>query len=300
MRKRWLLIGALALLPAPVLGAGGGGGGGGSMPSSSAPAYDPAAEYAKGVEALQAGNYKGAEKAFRNVLDVAPRDANTLYLLGNAKAGAGDLKGAAKAYEKALKVKPDMIAAQRDLAVTLTKLGEKEKAAAQLAALNQRDAACAGTCPEAAELKAAIAAVTAATGPSAALPPPPSLLLAGPQAGDGAYLKAVSLINEHRYTEALTALDAALAAFGPHPDVLTYMGYTHRKLGEYAAAEGYYQAALAVAPRHRGATEYYGELKAERGDIAGARVMLARLEADCAFGCIEAEDLRRWIDARAL
>ena len=299
MRQAWLLIGALALLPAPVL-ASGGGGGGGSLPSSSAPSYDPAAEYAKGVEALQANNYKAAEKAFRNVLEVSPRDANTLYLLGNAKAGAGDLKGAAKAYEKALKVKPDMIAAQRDYAVTLVKLGEKDKAAAQLAALNQRDAACAGACPEAAELKAAIAAVNAASGPSAALPPPPSLLLAGPQAGDGAYLKAVSLINEHRYAEALTALDAALAAFGPHPDVLTYLGYTHRKLGDYAAAEGYYRAALAVAPKHRGATEYYGELKAERGDLAGARVMLARLEADCAFGCIEAEDLRRWIDARAL
>jgi hypothetical protein len=54
---------------------------------------------------------------------------------------------------------------------------------------------------------------------------------------------------------------------------------------------------LAIAPRHRGALEYYGELKVERGDLAGARRMLARLDRACSFGCAEAEELRRWIDA---
>ena len=51
-----------------------------------------------------------------------------------------------------------------------------------------------------------------------------------------------------------------------------------------------------VAPNHKGATEYFGELKVERGDLAGARQMLARLETICHFGCAEAEELRRWID----
>jgi len=53
--------------------------------------------------------------------------------------------------------------------------------------------------------------------------------------------------------------------------------------------------ALAIAPNHRGATEYYGELKVERGDMAGAKKMLAELDRQCAFGCAEAETLRRWI-----
>ena len=48
---------------------------------------------------------------------------------------------------------------------------------------------------------------------------------------------------------------------------------------------------------HIGATEYYGELKVARGDVAGARLMLARLDKICAFGCADAEELRRWIDA---
>jgi tetratricopeptide (TPR) repeat protein len=297
---RIVLIAATFTVPAYAAGGGGGGGGFSSAPSDSTPQYDPAVEYAKGADALKAGDYKAADKAFRKVLAVTPKDANALYMSGLAKAGDGDLKGAAKAYEKALKVDPAMLTARRDYAVTLYKLGEADKAAAELATLKTQAATCGDACPQAADLKSAVAAVEAAqtTGKTAALAPPPSLLFADAAAGDGAYLHAVSLINEHRYAEALVALDAAKAAFGPHPDVLTYIGFTYRKLGQYDRAEGYYRAALAIAPAHRGATEYYGELKAERGDIAGARTMLAALEAQCNFGCIEAEDLRRWIDAK--
>jgi Flp pilus assembly protein TadD len=124
-------------------------------------------------------------------------------------------------------------------------------------------------------------------------------LLPGPAAitGDGAYLTAVALINERRWADAWAALDRAARVLGPHPDILTYRGYVLRRMGELDAAEGWYRAALAIAPDHRGATEYYGELKVQRGDLSGARAMLARLDAQCAFGCPEAEELRRWIDA---
>jgi hypothetical protein len=36
----------------------------------------------------------------------------------------------------------------------------------------------------------------------------------------------------------------------------------------------------------------------ERGDMAGAKRMLAKLDTLCTFGCAEAEDLRRWIQAK--
>lgn len=125
------------------------------------------------------------------------------------------------------------------------------------------------------------------------------MLFAGAEAGDQAYIAAVSLINEGRYDEALASLDQARTVFGPHPDILTYQGYTWRKKGDLDRAETYYRQALAVFPDHIGATEYYGELKVERGDLAGAKVMLAKLDRLCAFGCAEAEELRRWIDAGA-
>ena len=126
---------------------------------------------------------------------------------------------------------------------------------------------------------------------------PASLLLGDPAHGDHAYVEAVRLINEGRYQDALTRLREASAVFGPHPDVLTYTGYAYRKLHQYDQAESYYRQALAVAPDHVGATEYYGELMVILGDLPGARHMLSRLETLCTFGCVEVEDLRRWIES---
>lgn len=296
-----LFAGVLASLAAsPALAAGGGGGGGGDMPSASGPTYDPAAEYAKGVAALNAQDYKAAERAFAHVTDSVPKNAEAWRLLGAANAGQADHKGARRAFDKAVKIEPDNIAGHQGLGVALAGLKDA-KAQGELDWLKAKAAAC-GTCAEAGTLKSAVSAVEGAMGaPSAAMAT--SLLFAAaehtPQAGDGAYLQAVALINEHRWDEALASLGRAREAFGPHPDVLTYQGYVWRKKGDYARAETYYRQALAIAPKHRGATEYYGELKVERGDLKGARLMLARLDRVCAYGCPEAEELRRWIDAGA-
>jgi tetratricopeptide (TPR) repeat protein len=266
------------------------------MPSMSTPTYDPAAEYQKGLAALQAGKWRDAEDYFNNALSVDPRNTDALFMLGQAKAGRGDTKGAQRAYERALKVDPNLIAARRELAVVLAKQNHPDDAKAQLDILQQRAAACGDTCADSADLKAAIATVTAALSPkTAANLRPPSLLLT-PSQGDSAYVQAVRLINQHRYDQALAELRTAQAVFGPHPDVLTYTGYTYRKMGQWDKAELYYREALAIAPNHVGATEYYGELMVERGDIAGAKRMLAKLETVCSFGCVETEDLRRWIE----
>jgi Tfp pilus assembly protein PilF len=276
---------------------GGGGGSAGAMPSASTPSYDAAAEYAKGVEAMRAQDYKGAEKAFGRVLSVAPKTPEVLLLMGAAQTEQGDLKAGRRSFEKALKLDPDSVAGHRALGVALARLKETDKAQAELDLLKAKAATCGDTCPQAAELKGAVEAVQAAlssTAPAAFRDAPPPVPDAAQ--GDQSYLAAVGLINGGRYPEALRALRSAEAAFGPHPDVLTYLGYTYRKMGRYDRAETYYRQALAVDPDHRGATEYYGELKVERGDMAGARRMLAKLDDICGFGCPQAEDLRRWID----
>jgi tetratricopeptide (TPR) repeat protein len=292
---------ALACLPLAALASGGGGMGGGmggSMPSVQAPAYDPVEEYRNGVAALQAQQFKDAERDFDHVLDVTPKNVDALFMMGMAKTGKGDLKGAARFYEKALKVDPKQIGAARELAITDAKLGQADKAQAQLATLKAQAATCADACAEASDLKAAITAVEAAMTPNtAASVKPASLIFSDPAHGDRSYVQAVRLINEGRYQDALVSLREASAVFGPHPDVLTYTGYTYRKLKQYDQAEFYYRQALAIAPNHVGATEYYGELMAVRGDVAGAKHMLARLETICTFGCVEVEDLRRWIDS---
>ncbi|WP_380878561.1 hypothetical protein ACFB49_17460 [Sphingomonas sp. DBB INV C78] len=292
-----------AAVAALLLGSGvalaSGGSSGGSMPSMSAPAYDPAEEYRNGVAALEAKDYAGAKKAFDRVLRATPKNANANYLAGLARNGLGDVKGSRKYFENAVKYDDKLIPARQELGIAFAKLGESAKAEEQLGVLKAKATECADTCPQAADLKAAIAAVTTAMGqgPQARLDTAPTLIFQNAAAGDSAYLAAVSLINEHRYEDAIASLQAAEHAFGPHPDILTYLGFANRKLKRYDVAESYYLAALEAAPGHRGATEYYGELLLERGDVAGAKAKLAALDAACAFGCAEAEELRRWIAA---
>ncbi len=290
----------LGLIAAPIavaIAAGGGGGGGGQVPSVSEPQYNPAEEYEKGQADFQAGRFKDAAREFEHVTDATPRVASAWYMLGLARARAGDAKGATKALATAIKRDGEPVAPHRDYALALIASKQADKANAELTALKARAGQCGDACPQAGELKAAIDAIqTALAAPTAQIKAAGNLLFASQADGDGAYVRAVSLINERRYDEALIALRAAERVFGPHPDVLTYEGYTWRKLGQLDRAESYYQAALAIAPEHRGATEYYGELKVIRGDVSGAKAMLARLEAQCTFGCVEAEELRRWID----
>lgn len=296
-----LLAGALAgVTAAGALAAGSGGGGGGAMPSETAPRYNPAEEYAKAIKSLQAKDYKDAARSAQRVTEAVPQSIDGWRLLGVAQSGAENWKGAKRAYERAVKLAPDDLPARAGLGLALARL-QDPKAQDQLAWLKAKANDCGAGCDAAtlkaltAEVEQALTAGAAASRPSAALAP--GALIFASAAGDRAYVQAVSLINEKRYDEALTSLDAARAAFGPHPDVLTYQGYTWRKKGQFDRAEAYYRQALAIAPDHRGATEYYGELKVERGDAAGAKALLARLDRICAYGCAEAEELRRWIDA---
>jgi tetratricopeptide (TPR) repeat protein len=302
------LCGALILIPGAAIADGGGGSmGGNSMPSQSAPRWDATVEYKKGVDALKAQQFKDAETAFDHVLEINPRDANTHYMMGLAEAGLGKFKDARRHYERAVKNNDDLILAHLELGITLVKLGEMDKARAILDALKKRAAACADTCPQAADLRTAVptlesalappASPSTSASPSTQVPATRDLLTASIDTGDRDYLDAVSLINEKRYDEAIVALNASARVFGPHPDILTYLGFVNRKLGRLEIAEDYYRQALAAAPDHLGATEYYGELMVERGDLAGARHLLAKLEATCRFGCAQADELRRWIVA---
>ena len=285
----------------------------GASPRASAPAYDPTQDYRNGLQALQEKNYREADRLLTKVVGAVPADSLLLTQLGLAKAGRDDLRGARSAYERAVRSDGKNIDARRELALTLIKLrGQtaarntreletlKTRAQAELDALKSQAQACGSACADAGRLQASVAAVEAAMAapPSAgATLSDPSLLFASVEAGESAYFTAVSLINEKRYGEAIAALETSRKAFGPHPDVLTYLGFAHRKIGKVDEAEGFYQSALKVAPDHRQAMEYYGELKVEQGDLAGARALLARLEAVCVFGCAQAEELRRWVEA---
>ena len=44
------------------------------------------------------------------------------------------------------------------------------------------------------------------------------------------------------------------------PDILNYLGFTSRKLGDFENGEKYYLQGLAINPKHIGINEYLGEL----------------------------------------
>ena len=76
------------------------------------------------------------------------------------------------------------------------------------------------------------------------------------------------------------------------------MGYTQRKLAppDLAAAERYYDAALKIAPAHRGALEYSGELFLIKGDLAQAEQRLSALARACSSACEEHADLKKAVE----
>ena len=74
------------------------------------------------------------------------------------------------------------------------------------------------------------------------------------------------------------------------------MGYSLRKAdpaANLADAEKFYDEALRIEPRHRGALEYSGELYLMTGNLEMAEKRLAVLDKACFLPCEEYSDLKR-------
>ena len=77
------------------------------------------------------------------------------------------------------------------------------------------------------------------------------------------------------------------------------MGYSLRKAKtpDHEGAEKYYNEALRIDPRHRGALEYSGELYLIKGDLAKAEERLQALDKACRLPCEEYTDLKKAVQA---
>tara|TARA_B100000795_G_scaffold138621_1_gene103595 strand:+ start:39 stop:551 length:513 start_codon:yes stop_codon:yes gene_type:complete len=76
------------------------------------------------------------------------------------------------------------------------------------------------------------------------------------------------------------------------PDILNYLGYSFRKVDDFAMAEIYYEQGLAIDPQHIGINEYLGKLYIETNRIDRAKERLKVLE-DCK--CKEFDQLQNLI-----
>jgi len=90
------------------------------------------------------------------------------------------------------------------------------------------------------------------------------------------------------YSQAFKKLNTAYKSDKKNPDILNYMGFTSRKIGNFKEAENYYLKGLDLNPKHNGINEYLGELYVQTNRIDKANERLAVLK-NC--DCEEYQDL---------
>jgi len=111
------------------------------------------------------------------------------------------------------------------------------------------------------------------------------------------YATAVRLIKHQKYADAIPHLEMALADRPHSADILNYLGYTHRMIGDYASSLDFYKRALAIDPDHKGVHEYLGELYLQMNDLPSAQAQLSTLANLCPSGCDERDMLTKAIAA---
>ena len=80
------------------------------------------------------------------------------------------------------------------------------------------------------------------------------------------------------YAQAFSKLEKAYKSDKKNPDILNYMGYTTRKVGNFDQAEKFYLEGLKIKPNHNGINEYLGELYVQINQINKANERLAVLK----------------------
>ena len=105
----------------------------------------------------------------------------------------------------------------------------------------------------------------------------------------GLYDQAVKLVKR------AGKLEKAYASDKSNPDILNYMGYTSRKIGNFEEAENFYLKGLDIKPNHNGINEYLGELYVQTNRIEKANERLKILK-NC--NCEEYSELELIIKTR--
>ena len=76
------------------------------------------------------------------------------------------------------------------------------------------------------------------------------------------------------YSQAFKKFEKAHSSEKKNPDILNYMGYTSRKIGNFEQAEKFYLTGLSIKPDHNGINEYLGELYVQTNRIDKANERL--------------------------
>ena len=108
-------------------------------------------------------------------------------------------------------------------------------------------------------------------------------------------MKIEKLINKKQYSDAIVKLNDALVTDNKNADIYNYLGFSHRKLGKMEDAAFFYNKALEINPKHKGALEYQGEMFLTLNQIGKAEENLKKLDKICFLGCSEFDKLKKSI-----
>ena len=104
--------------------------------------------------------------------------------------------------------------------------------------------------------------------------------------------KANQAIKEKNWDQAVLLLKTALSHDENNAEIFNLLGYSERNRGNLDDAFKYYDRALALDPKHRGAHEYIGEAYLMTGNLAKAEEQLAILDKLCFLPCEEYRELK--------
>ena len=114
-------------------------------------------------------------------------------------------------------------------------------------------------------------------------------------ASDTDYAAGKQAMEKKNWPEAAKRFQQAALRDPDNADLQNYLGYTHRNLKQFDLAFKYYNRAIALNPRHRGAHEYIGEAYLMVNDLPNAEKHLAALREICLLPCEELGDLEKAI-----
>ena len=100
---------------------------------------------------------------------------------------------------------------------------------------------------------------------------------------------------QKHYKKAIGYLLKHNKEFPADPNTLNYLGFAHRKIGDFENAEIYYSMGLELDPKHVGINEYMGELFVATNRLDKAKERLAVLK-DC--NCKEYKELKLVIEGK--
>jgi len=112
---------------------------------------------------------------------------------------------------------------------------------------------------------------------------------------DPDYLAGKRAFDAKDWNGAINSLTPAAARDPSNADIQNLLGYSNRKLGNMDLAFKYYDRALELNPKHRGALEYEGVAYLMVNNLPKAEAHLATLDKICFLPCEEYNDLKKAI-----